>query len=85
MSENTEIFERLRNIEALIARIDERTARMDREMNEHHADHEKRIRALEDKEARRGGVIAALTTIGSAVGAAITWLVHHVTAGGGAQ
>ena len=82
MAEN-EIYTRLNAIENLLARIDERTARMDREMNEHHADHEKRIRALEAKESRRGGVLAALTTVGSAVGAAITWLVHRIT--GGAQ
>ena len=80
MGENDrEIFARLSGIEKTLARIDERTA----SMAASHADHEKRIRALEDRDARRGGVLAALTTIGSAVGAAITWLVQHFM--GGAQ
>lgn len=75
MAENDgEIFTRLGRIEQMCARIDERTKCLD--------DHEKRIRALEDKDSRRGGVLAALTTVGSAIGAAITWIVHHVTAGG---
>ena len=74
-----EIFDRLGKIEQIVARIDERT----KGDSDKHADHEKRIRSLEDKEARRGGIIAALTTIGSAVGAALMWLVQHFT--GGAQ
>ena len=76
-----EIFERLSKIEQTLARIDERTARHDTA----HSDHERRIRSLEDKEARRGGIVAALTTIGSAVGAAIMWLVQHLTQGGSAS
>jgi len=76
-----EIFERLSKIEATLARIDERTARYDNA----HTDHERRIRLLEDKEARRGGIMATLTTIGSAVGAAIMWLIQHLTQGGGAS
>ena len=83
MGENdSEIFSRLREIGEGVARIDERTQRIDCDMRDHHADHERRIRALEDKEARRGGIIATLTTIGSAVGAAITWLIHHFIGGG---
>ena len=77
MANDKEIFERLSKIEQTLARIDERTARYDHA----HGDHERRIRALEDKEARRGGIIAALTTIGSAVGAAIMWLIQHLTQG----
>lgn len=65
-----EISDRLGKIEQLLARIDERTKGLD--------DHERRIRLLEDKESRRGGVLAALTTIGSAVGAALMWLIQHV-------
>lgn len=75
---NTEIFERLSRIEQTLARIDERTKNFD----DRSQDHEKRIRSLEEKEARRGGVIATLTAIGSAVGAALTWIVHHLIGGG---
>lgn len=74
-----EIFERLSKIEQTLARIDERTARAD----SNHSDHERRIRSLEDKEARRGGIMATLTTIGSAIGAALMWLIQHLTQGGG--
>jgi len=76
MAENDrEIFERLGAIERDVAVIKERTAYL--------SDHERRIRALEDKENRRGGILAALTTIGSAVGAAIMWLVQHFATRGG--
>lgn len=78
---DSETSERLSRIEQMLARIDERTARYDNA----HTDHERRIRSLEDKEARRGGIMATLTTIGSAVGAAIMWLIQHLTQGGGAQ
>lgn len=77
-SNDREIFERLSKIEQTLARIDERTARYDTA----HDDHERRLRSLEDAEARRGGIIAALTAIGSAVGAALTWLVQHFIGGG---
>lgn len=77
-SNDKEIFERLGKIEQTLARIDERT----KSVNSIHIDHERRIRGLEDKEARRGGIIAALTTIGSALGAAIMWLLQHFTGGG---
>ncbi len=79
MSENNdrEIFNRLSAIERDVAVIKERTAFL--------PDHEKRIRTLEEQNARRGGIIAALTTLGSAVGAAITWLVQYLVHAGGAQ
>lgn len=76
---NAEIFARLNEMRETLARIDERTKAYAMQND----DHEKRIRTLEDKEARRGGVIAALTTIGSAIGAGLTWLVHHFIGGGG--
>ena len=79
MSENNdrEIFNRLGAIERDVAVIKERTAYL--------PDHEKRIRTLEEQSARRGGIIAALTALGSAVGAAITWLVQHFMHTGGGQ
>lgn len=70
-----EIFDRLGKIEQTLARIDERT----KSSADMRVDFEKRLRALEDKEARRGGILAALTAIGSAVGTAIMWLIQHVT------
>ena len=78
---DSETSERLSRIEQMLARIDERTKN---DINTH-AELEKRVRLLEDKEARRGGIMATLTTIGSAVGAAIMWLIQHLTQGGGAQ
>lgn len=78
MGDNSEIYERLNRIEQTLARTDERTA----SQANVHSDHEKRLRALEDKEARRGGIVAALTTIGSAVGAALMWLIQHFVGGG---
>lgn len=77
-SNDREIFDRLGKIEQIVARIDERT----KNDSNTHADLEKRVRLLEDKEARRGGIMATLTTIGSAVGAAIMWLIQHLTQGG---
>ena len=78
MGDNSEIYERLNRIEQTLARIDERTA----SQANVHGDHEKRLRALEDKEARRGGIVAALTASGSAVGAALMWLIQHFVGGG---
>ena len=73
-----EIFERLGRIETTMARIDERTARVDTA----YSDHEQRLRRLEDKEAHRGGALAALTAIGSALGAAAACIIQHITGGG---
>ena len=72
-----EIFDRLGKIEQTLARIDERT----KSSADMRVDFEKRLRALEDKEARRGGIMATLTAIGSAVGAALTWLIQHLMSG----
>lgn len=75
MSDEREIFVRLSKIEQIVARIDERTSGL--------GDMERRLRTLEDKENRRGGILAALTTIGSAVGAALMWLAQHLSGKGG--
>lgn len=48
---DSEIFSRLREIGEGVARIDERTERIDRDMRDHHADHETRLRTLELKTA----------------------------------
>lgn len=76
-----EIFGRLREIGEGVVRIDERTKRMDDEMKNHHTDHEQRIHALEIKEAQRGGFIAAISAIGSAIGSVLTLLFHHFIGG----
>ena len=78
MGENAEIFERLSRIEQTCARIDERTARHDRE----HDDHEKRIRELEAESAKRKGVMAALSLFSSIVGGALVWLFKAIFGGG---
>ncbi len=59
MGENAEIFERLGKIEQTCARIDERTARHDAD----HNDHELRLRALEQDNAKRKGVMLSLIHI----------------------
>ena len=69
-----EIFVRLNKIEQIVARIDERTSNLD--------DHEGRIRSLEETRARMGGVIAALTTVASAIGAGLMYLVQRLMAKG---
>ena len=75
MGENTEIFERLARIEQTLARIDERTAHHDKE----HNDHEERLRKLEEKEAKRSGVLAAASIIGGLIVSALAWIVKWIT------
>ena len=77
MGENAEIFSRLGKIEQTCARIDERTARHDKE----HDDHEKRIRELEQENSKRKGVIAALSLFSSVVGGALVWLFKSLFGG----
>lgn len=65
-----EIYDRLRNIETTLARIDERT-----KLSE---DHEGRIRFLEREYARQRGIVAAISVVAGIVGGAITLLVQVV-------
>lgn len=74
MGENTEVYERLRNIETTVARIDERTARHDNE----HDDHERRIRALERESDRRKGILVAIGTIAGTIGSGLTWIFNCI-------
>lgn len=78
MGENAEIFQRLTNIEQTCARIDERTKHHDCD----HSDHEARIRALEQDNARRKGAIAALSLFSSIVGGVLVWLFKTLFGGG---
>ena len=48
-----EIFSLLRKVGEGVVRIDERTERIDRDMREHHADHEARLRNLELSTAKQ--------------------------------
>lgn len=75
MGETAEIFERLARIEQTLARIDERTAHHDKE----HNDHETRLRKLEEKEAKRSGVLAAASIIGGLIVSGLAWLVKWLT------
>ena len=78
MGESAEIYERLNRIEQTCVRIDERTARHDRD----HDDHEKRIRTLERESDKRKGVVAALSFFSSIVGAVLMWLFKAVFGSG---
>lgn len=73
-----EIYERLRSIEATLARIDERTAAH----STAHSDHETRIRALERDADKRKGIMAALSFFSSIVGACLLWLFKLLFGGG---
>lgn len=78
MAAESEIFERLSRIEQTCARIDERTARHDKD----HDDHEKRIRTLERDNDKRKGVMAALSFFSSLVGGALVYLFKFIFGGG---
>lgn len=78
MAESTETYERLSRIEQIVARIDERTARHDKD----HDDHEKRIRTLERDNDKRKGVMAALAFFSSVVGSALVYLFKVLFGGG---
>ena len=65
-----EIYDRLRSIEATLARIDERT-----KLSE---DHERRIRDLEREIARQRGIFTALSLVSGIVGAVVTLVVQII-------
>lgn len=75
---DSEIFSRLREIGEGVARIDERTSRMDKDAREKHADHERRIRDLERVRDKQVGFFAAASSLGGFVGAALMWLAKHI-------
>lgn len=86
MAENDrEIFEKLNRQGETLARIDERTARMDHEWEQTRDDHEKRIQTLELKDAKRGGFITGIASLASLLSSALTWLAGqfiHLPNGG---
>ena len=80
-----EIFEKLTRQGETLARIDERTARMDQDWQLRSADHEKRLQSLELKDAKRGGFIAGIASIASVISSALTWFASqflHLPIGG---
>lgn len=58
-----EIFEKLTKQGETLARIDERTERMDREWKDSRADHETRLRHLEADNEKRKGIAAAIGAV----------------------
>lgn len=80
-----EIFEKLNRQGETLARIDERTARMDQDWQQRSADHEKRLQTLELKDAKRGGFITGIASLASLLSSALTWLASqfiHLPNGG---
>lgn len=65
-----EIYDRLRSIEATLARIDERTRLSE--------DHEGRLRYLERELARQRGIFTALSVVSGIIGAAVTLAVQVI-------
>lgn len=78
---NAEVSSRLRVIGEAVARIDERTERMDKDARDHHQDHETRIRALERDNDKRKGVMAAIVVGVSVAFQGLAWLIKHIFGG----
>lgn len=78
-----EIFARLREIGEAVARIDERTRRIDEDMRSHHTDHETRIRGLERDGDKRKGAMAVVGSLGGIFGGIVAWICKVIW--GGAQ
>lgn len=72
-----EIFEKLNHQGETLARVDERTARIEKDVQTVRDDHEKRLQTLELKDAKRGGFIAGVATLAAAISSALTWVVNH--------
>lgn len=84
MSEETakDIYQQLNELKVIVARIDERTSRGSEEhekLNDRIEEHDRRIRELEDARNKGAGVMAALTAVGSAVGAFLFWALDKMT------
>ena len=77
-SETSELFGLVRELKAALAA---QTAIMER-VEKDLADKEKRIKDLELKDARRGGIMATIAIVASALGSALAWVFKAV---GGAQ
>lgn len=72
-----EIFDELRALGKGVARIDERTERMDKEWRDSRADHEARIRRLESDNDKRKGVAAIIGALAGLIVQGIFALFKH--------
>lgn len=83
MSDNDrEIFGRLREVGETVARIDERTERMDREWKDSRQDHEGRIRKLELDNEKRKGIAAGIGALAGVIAQGVWALLKHFFSGG---
>ena len=80
---DAEIFSLLRKVGESVARIDERTERIDRDVRNNHTDHEVRIRTLERESDKRKGVVAAIVFFVSVAFQGVIWAIKHIFGGGG--
>lgn len=74
-----EIFDELRTLGKGVARIDERTERMDREWKDSRSDHENRIRRLELDNEKRKGVAAVIGAGAGVIVQGLFALFKHLT------
>jgi len=77
-SETSELFGLVRELKAALAA---QTAIMER-VEKDLADKEKRLKDLELKDARRGGIMATIAIVASALGSAFCWVIKAVFGGG---
>lgn len=73
-----ELYGLVRDIKAQMAAQTAIMERMEAEL----ADKEKRLKDLELKDARRGGIMATIAIVASAVGSALVWMIKAVFGGG---
>jgi len=73
-----ELYGLVRDIKAEMAAQTVILQRMEQEM----ADKEKRIKDLELKDARRGGIMATIAIVASALGSAFCWIIKSLFGGG---
>lgn len=74
-----EIFDKLNRQGETLARIDERTERMDREWKDSRTDHEVRIRKLELDSAKLKGISATIGAVATLAMNGIVTLIKHLS------
>lgn len=77
LEKDREIFDELRTLGKGVARIDERTERMDKEWRDSRSDHEARIRRLESDNDKRKGVAAIIGALAGLIVQGIFALFKH--------
>ena len=70
-----ELFGLVREVKAELAELRATLTRMEQDRK----DHEERLRKLEEKEAKRSGVLAAASIIGGLIVSGLAWLVKMLT------